>query len=678
MATVDIEPASLTVTPGESHVLTLTITNDGDEVEAYHLTAVDDAAAYVTIAPDTLLVHPGETASAAATLLLENTGMWPVGDVIVRFHIVPAGRPDEFLIVEAIAAIRSFSDVAAVLSQPALEARRSAATDITITNAGNAHTFAEISVSGGEVSLLLRESHVSLPAGSAETVRLGVASRSLIWSGTPVQHPFAVTVSPEGEQTISLEGTFTQLPVLPKWWPAAAIAAGGVALVALVVWVGSLAFGGGGGATVGPTDSGAASESASAPPPEPEVRMVIDAPAEDELSAGDNLAVTLAPEVEGAPDDSLLAMEVEWPEELTLADFECVAWTAPRDDRVLQGEPQPGDECLVNTSGAGRDAVLTFTTPPEGLEGAVSAGATRLVTLDGENATTLKTGPEARFGSVETAGFDLAPYPFWMQVVDVRPNERGVNARVVVNRTMRGDGTDEEVTMSFEIGLPNFVSRILDSECDGRPSSTICTVDFGSDADAEENTRRVIDLYLDVDEGGGIGLLTATGDSVEGVASNQVDEWIRDAEGLLVSERLFGVDVKPPDVDDSSEQGDVVTVTIDIRGVEFPADVTIYRGGQWTLGLELEWPEGLEPVQPAVGCELTDRRCTLPPLREGEDAQVTIHFTVVDAGAGEIRASGASLTFDPTTAADIEDGRTQPSVELVPHWIGTNAEELSF
>src|SRR5215204_5595131 len=97
MATVDIEPASLAITPGESEVLTLTILNDGDEIEAYHLTVVDDAAAGVVIEPDTLLVHPGETVTAAATLTLEPTGRWPLGDLIVRVHVVPAGRPDDFI-----------------------------------------------------------------------------------------------------------------------------------------------------------------------------------------------------------------------------------------------------------------------------------------------------------------------------------------------------------------------------------------------------------------------------------------------------------------------------------------------------------------------------------------------------------------------------------------------------
>ena len=124
MATVaDIEPASLALTPGEPEVFTLTVRNDGEEVEAYHLSAVNDAADHVVIDPDTLLVHPGETGTATATITLERTGRWSVGGRDRPFPHRSGRAADEFLVVEAIATIQSFSDVAAVLSPPALEGR---------------------------------------------------------------------------------------------------------------------------------------------------------------------------------------------------------------------------------------------------------------------------------------------------------------------------------------------------------------------------------------------------------------------------------------------------------------------------------------------------------------------------------------------------------------------------
>ena len=246
MATVDIEPSSLALTPGKAEVFTLTVRNDGDEVEAYHLTAVDEAAKYVVIEPETLLVHPGDTATAAATITLEHTGRWAVGDLIVRFHIVPAVSPEDFLVVEAIATVESFSDVAALLSPTSLQGRRGDDAEISIANAGNVHAYADIAVSAGEVAVAIDQAHVAIPAGSTESVGLTVRANRLLWRGDPVPHPFHLSVTPEGGEPISVEGTFTQLPLLPGWGLKALIGVGAALAVLGLVWLGAAVWGSGG------------------------------------------------------------------------------------------------------------------------------------------------------------------------------------------------------------------------------------------------------------------------------------------------------------------------------------------------------------------------------------------------------------------------------------------------
>lgn len=671
MATVDIEPAALAVTPGESQVLTLTVRNDGDEVEAYRLKAVDDAADHVVIEPDTLLVHPGNTRTATATLTLKHPERWSLGDLIVRFHIVPAEHPDEFLVVEAIATIQSFSRVAAVLTQPALDGRRSAKEEIAITNAGNVHSAADLSVSAGELAVSLDESRAEVPAGATENVGLTVRARSLLWRGEPVQHPFVVTVTPEREQAITLDGTFTQHPVFAKWAFVAAIAVAAAAAVALMVWVGAAVLSGVRGAPAATTASATPSPT---PLPEPDVRMVVATTTDAAEQAGDPVALTLQPDVDGAPDDSLLAVEVEWPEGLVLAVDECEAWVAPDTDAVLAGAPRSGDECIIDLSRARNDAELTFTTPPAGFTGAVNAGATRLVTLESDEVTTLETGPDADFGVVAAAEIELAPYPFWLEVVDADPSDGEPDAKVIIHRLMRGDGTDEAATMAFHLVPPEFVDGIAHTEgCDSFEDST-CSVNFFSDPDDPTNSLWEVDVWFDPDDARGIGPLIATGTSLTDVAPDDVSRFIRSAEGLVVIERMFSVDVRL-DSDEDEGQGETVTATIDVTPIELPADGNPYSEGSWELALELEWPDGLAPVGTAMGCTLVGQTCTLPSLDPGEAATITMAFNVVDPfDGGDVRASGATLSFDPTTAADERDGREQPAVILPPHWIGTDAE----
>ena len=674
MATVDIEPASLAVTPGESEVLTLTVRNDGDVVEAYHVTAVDDAVAHVVIAPDTLLVQPGETVTAEATLTLERTGRSPLGVLIVRFQVVPAGRPDEFLVVEAIVTIQSFSDVTAVLSPPALTGRRSGKAEVAITNAGNADTYAEVSVSAGELSPFITQSRVALPAGSTESVELSVRAAALLWRGEPVQHPFVVTVTPEGEQSISLDGTFTRLPVFAKWAFVAAISAAAVIVAALLVWVIVAALSGISGPEGGETTTASPSEAPAPPRPEPDVEMVVAVSADDAVRAGDTVAVALKPDVKKAPKGSLLAVEVKWPEGLVLTDDECEAWVAPDTDRALKSRPRSGDECVLTLSGRGSDAELVFATPPAGFTGAVSAGATRLVTLDRSEVTTLATGPDSDFGAVAAADITLAPYLFWMEVVDAEPSDWGPDAKVIIHHVMRGDGTDREATMAFHIAPPAFVDRIVEARgCNSFEDST-CSVYFGTDSGDPTNTTWEVDVWFAPDDARGIGTLSVTGASLTGVASNEVNRSIRSGEGVVVSERMFGVDVRL-DSDEDPAQGESVTATIEVIPLEIPAEVSSYADGSWILGLELAWPGGLRPVGTATGCTLVDRICTLPALAPGETATIRMAFVVDDPeGSGEVRASGATLSYDPTTAADGSDDREQPRVSHPSHWIGSDAE----
>ncbi|HEX5730499.1 hypothetical protein, partial [Microbacterium sp.] len=63
----------------------------------------------------------------------------------------------------------------------------------------------------------------------------------------------------------------------------------------------------------------------------------------------------------------------------------------------------------------------------------------------------------------------------------------------------------------------------------------------------------------------------------------------------------------------------------------------------------------------------------------GKPAAITMRFDVDESfEPGEFRASGATLSYNPTTAADTRDDRTKPAVSLPPHWIGSNAEWIEF
>lgn len=672
MATVaDIEPASLAITPGQAEVFALTVRNDGDEVEAYHLSVVDDAVDQVVIEPETLLVHPGETGTATATITLEHTGRWTAGDLIVRFHIVPAVHPDEFVVVEAIATIQSFSEVAAMLSPTTLEGRRGGSAEIAIANSGNVNAEADVAVSAGELAVAIDHAHATVPAGSTEDVELHVRVNRLQWRGEPVAHPFTVTVAPEGDAAISLQGTFTQLPVVSGWALKAALGVAAALVLLGAVWLSVLAWGNVSGRPV--ADTSTPTETATAEPVAVSMAFDVDHVAK----AGDAAVLVLGAEVDGAPDDAVLAVAVEWPDELTLADSTCEGWVGPEIDRELQGRPRSGDECLIDPSRSRSEAELTFSTPPAGFGGDVTAAATRLVTIEDGEVQEIEPEAEADFGEAKVT-IDVQPYPFWMEVAVSDPTHDGRrDATITVHRTLLLDGNDQAAEMAFDLHWPEFADLTDVEGCDGYDShGAVCTLFFPSDL-ASWTVTASFDAQEDARDAG---LVSVRGVSLsvghESVPQSEVGTQVRGAEDLLVAaDGLFAVDVTLDP--DEAQPGESVTATVEVTQTGFPADVKAFRDGSWMLGLELSWPEALVLNGEPQGCaSFVGRVCELPGPDVGRRAVVTMRFTVADDAFenGEVRANGAALTYDPSTDADRLDRRDQATISLPPRWIQSDAE----
>lgn len=690
MATVaDIEPDALTVTPGRAETLTLTVHNDGDDVEAYHLSVVDDAEDDVAIEPEMLLVHAGETGTATATINITQRDAWRVGDMIVRFHVTPTVRPGDPVIVEAVATITSFSNVAAALSRTTLEGRRGGGADIEMANTGNTHTYADIAASSGELAVAIDHAHVALPALGSESVGLTVRAKSLLWRGDPVQHPFIVTVGPEGEPPISLQGTFTQLPVFPGWALKALIGAGALAVLGLV-WLVVLAWG-----TIVPPAGSSPTGTVVAEPLAVPVELTV----AEKGRAGDPAVATLTVDVEDPPDDALVAVAVAWPAELSLTDSTCEGWVGAEIDRELRGEPRSGDECLIDPSGSPAEVALTFSTPvgdpnveppevavptpPATFE--VTAAATRLLTIEDGEVTAIE--PEAGMDPQQDAAtIEVEPYPFWMDVEVVPPahDDDGTReVRITVHRTLRGDGTDEEAQMGFELLLPQFAELsgqmgICDDHAEG---GRVCIIDFPLRPNWDVDLAKwEVTATLEItDDAPNVGLvsarpveLTIDGDPVP---EAQVPANIRGAEAqLVVADELFPVNVELAPAEATA--GELVTATVEVTHSGFPPEVEAFRDGTWMLSLNLAWHESLTLNGQPGGCASFEGGvCTLPAPDAGAAAVIELSFTVAADvfDSGEVSASSAGLSYDPTTEADQLDGRQQPAVGWPAEWIGSDA-----
>ncbi|RXZ50174.1 hypothetical protein [Agromyces binzhouensis] len=707
MATVaDIEPASLTITPGTTEQFTLTLRNEGDDVEAYRLTAIDDAADLIVIEPDTVLVHPGETGTAVATMRLAHGENWAVGEMVVRFRVVPAGNPDDFLVLEAIATIQSFSDVAAVLSPPTLEGRRGASTRISVTNAGNAHAEADLAVSAGNLELTIERPRVALPAGSTQEVGLRVHARGVLWRGDPEQHDFTVTVTPEGQPSVTLEGTFRQLPLLPGWTFVAAIV--GAAVIGLGVFIGlAVLLWNGITGIARPVATTEAATGTPTPTPTAEPVSVVTeltAPADPDPAAGAVVA-TVAVDAADAPQDALVAVAVTWPEQLALAGDSCLGWLDASTDDLREpdapGLVRPGDQCLIDPGTLRPEADLEFTVPPEGFSGTVSAKPTRLVSVDDSRVSEVDPGIGPSFAERVEITTDAPPY--WMQVEAYRPDPESSTRQYVMAVHRSLDANSDDARFAFRIATPDFAEppnlfgAFLQNGAGACVSveEDVCVVDFPVDVpSAEQGSGRWVGGALEtqwifVPIRVPVGESDAGLVSLEAVGITEGDEeldagLVPPAAGPLV----LGADVFPVDVEfdpASAAPGDEVQATVELTAAIFD-DRSAAEDGSRLIRVKFDWSDRIDLVDDPIGCATYDGRervCTLEEPADGELPDIELTFSVDDDATfdgtdhADLLAKASVLTYPPEDEDDLAGGADVPGGWPI-RWDATEIQPLDF
>ena len=233
-----------------------------------------------SIEPDTLLVHPGETITAAATLTLEHTGQWPARRPDRAVPHRPGGTARR---VPGRRGHRRRSSRSATWPRRCRH-RRSRGSPQRRRRGHDRqrrqrpHVRRSLGV-GGRARGVHRPVARSAARRTAPRASDSRRARSLLWRGDPVQHPFVVTVSPEGGQS-DLTGRHLHATARPspvgtsrrrspserrRWWPCSC----GSARVASAACAAPPAAS---------TTSATPSARRATPPPEPEVRVAIDCP----------------------------------------------------------------------------------------------------------------------------------------------------------------------------------------------------------------------------------------------------------------------------------------------------------------------------------------------------------------------------------------------------------------
>jgi type II secretory pathway pseudopilin PulG len=241
-ARVRLSARDLSVEPGAQVALDCTITNVGAVVDAFHIRILGDAARWADPGPP-LNLMPGQEGVARIIFSPPRAAATTAEAVVFGVQVVSTQDPDGGTVEEALLNVQPFSDTNAELLPATSHGSRRGRHDVAIDNRGNQRVAVQFSAADQANALRFRFNppQAVIQPGNAAFSRLTATARKRFWRGPARTHPFELLVRAQnGQRSTVLQGAMVQQATLPRWLPAAAVAAVAILGVLAAAWLGLL------------------------------------------------------------------------------------------------------------------------------------------------------------------------------------------------------------------------------------------------------------------------------------------------------------------------------------------------------------------------------------------------------------------------------------------------------
>lgn len=237
-ATARLSAAAIRVECGSEATCQVTVANTGTVVDEFAFTVLGESAAWATVEPASLSLFPDAEGEVTVTFRPPRDANTPVGQLPFAVRVASKEDPRGSVVEEGTLDVSAFVDCSAEIVPHTSRGRQTGRHEVAIDNRGNAAVEVALSGTDPNDDLTFRFSATSVTAapGTASFSRFRVTSRGLLWRGTPATLPFAVTVTPAGQQPIRLDASFQQQPMIPAWLPRTIAVVFGLILASLITW----------------------------------------------------------------------------------------------------------------------------------------------------------------------------------------------------------------------------------------------------------------------------------------------------------------------------------------------------------------------------------------------------------------------------------------------------------
>ncbi len=251
---VALSNMALDVVPGEEAVCTVVVRNTGAVIDQISFDVVGPAAAWSVIEPPALNLYPGDSGQVRVHFRPPRASEPGAGPVPYGLRATSLEDPRGSATEEGTVTVAPFTELRVRLLPQISRGGRRGRHRIDVSNLGNVAVGTQVTVVDPDDALTFAVNRPAIvaPPGVVTQLKLVAVPRDKFWSGAQQTRPFQVVVQPERGKATSVDGTFEQEPLVPRW-----ALAGLVGVVALALVLAGLWF-----TVVKPTVTSAATEAA--------------------------------------------------------------------------------------------------------------------------------------------------------------------------------------------------------------------------------------------------------------------------------------------------------------------------------------------------------------------------------------------------------------------------------
>ncbi|MER5466333.1 RICIN domain-containing protein [Streptomyces sp. NPDC002668] len=233
-----LEPASANVDPGGTTTVRLRLRNIGDVVDEYRVVPVGAPALWAAVEPPVLRLYPGTTGTVNVTIAPPRSPDATAGPHPYGLQILPTEQSQAVTVVEGMVTVTPFTALRAELLPETCRGRFRGRPQLAIDNWGNVKLTASVSGSdtGEQLAFDIHPADVQIEPGRAAFLKTTIRPRRITWFGQKETRPFTLAVRRSGTEPLSVDGSYVQRSVLPRWVLTSVAIAMTLAIAFVALW----------------------------------------------------------------------------------------------------------------------------------------------------------------------------------------------------------------------------------------------------------------------------------------------------------------------------------------------------------------------------------------------------------------------------------------------------------